>query len=154
RFQLHPRYMDFNSDRVIEYLREVDQAGGGMFVPLIRDPLSAARQRALPANVEASAAGRGAGPGGTDSPRAARQEIRRRRVVAVWGPPGTGKTHFLAAAILGLAEAYASVGKTFRVLVTAFTHAAIQNVLRKLDELKRSPFNLGPTVEVGKVKTW
>lgn len=28
--------------------------------------------------------------------------IRRQRIVAVWGPPGTGKTHFLAVVILGL----------------------------------------------------
>jgi hypothetical protein len=154
RFQLHPRFTDFNSDRVIEYLQELDKAGGGMFVPLVRDPLSAARIRALPATIEAAASAREAQLGLTDSQRLAYHEIRRRRIVGIWGPPGTGKTHFLAAAILGLADAYASVGKTFRVLITAFTHAAIENLLRKIDELKRSNSGLGATVEIGKVKAW
>jgi hypothetical protein len=90
----------------------------------------------------------------TASQQAAYREIRSRCVVAVWGPPGTGKTHFLAAAILGLAEAHASVGKSFRVLVTAFTHAAIENLLRKTNELKGKPYSFGPTVALGKAKSW
>lgn len=52
RFQLHPRFIDFSSDRVIEYLQELDKAGGGLFVPLVRDPLSAARVRPLAAPIE------------------------------------------------------------------------------------------------------
>jgi DNA replication ATP-dependent helicase/nuclease Dna2 len=154
RFQLHPRFTDFNSDRVIEYLQELDKAGGGLFVPLVRDPLSAARVRPLLPPVEAAASTREVQLGLTDSQRLTYQEIRRRRLVAVWGPPGTGKTHFLAAAILGLADAYASVGKLFRVLITAFTHAAIENLLRKIDELKEAIPGLGATVEIGKVKAW
>jgi hypothetical protein len=139
---------------VIEYLQELDKAGGGLFVPLVRDPLSAARVRPLPASVEAKAAEGEERLGLTDSQRAAYREIRRRRVVAAWGPPGTGKTHFLASAILGLADAYAALGKNFRVLITAFTHAAIENLLRKIDELKRTTPGLGATVQLGKVKDW
>ena len=58
RFQLHPRFTDFNADRVIEHLQELDRAGGGLFVPLVRDPMSAARVRPLPAAVEAAAGAR------------------------------------------------------------------------------------------------
>src|SRR5262249_44905835 len=57
------------------------------------------------------------------------------RVTAVWGPPGTGKTHFLASAVVSLAAAHARAGRPFRVLVSAFTHAAIENLLRKVAEL-------------------
>src|SRR5688572_10194650 len=70
----------------------------------------------------------------TKSQSEAYQAIRQTRVVPVWGPPGTGKTHFLASVILGLASAHAGANKPFRVLVTAFTHAAIENVQRKVDE--------------------
>jgi hypothetical protein len=131
---------------------EMDAAGFPSWL-LVRDPLSAARARPLPAPIEASAAAGEGRLGLTDSQIAAYREIRRRRVVAVWGPPGTGKTHFLAAVILALADACAARGKVFRVLITAFTHAAIENVLRKIDELKRS-LALGATVQVGKAKGW
>jgi hypothetical protein len=154
RFQLHPRYIDYNTDRVIGYLEELDQAGEGLFVHLLRDPQTAARLRALPAPIEANAAALEPQLGLTDSQQAAFREIRKRKVVAVWGPPGTGKTHFLAAAILALAEAHARAGKSFRVLVTAFTHAAIENVLRKVHELQSSLAPLGATVALGKGKEW
>jgi KaiC/GvpD/RAD55 family RecA-like ATPase len=71
---------------------------------LLRDPAGVARLRPLPTAVEAAAASQEADFGLTDSQRAAYREVRRRRVVAVWGPPGTGKTHCLAAVILGLAR--------------------------------------------------
>ena len=73
--------------------------------------------------------------GFTPSQREAYRAISRQKVTAVWGPPGTGKTHFLASTILGLAAAHARAGQPFRVLVTAFTHAAIENLLRKIAQL-------------------
>lgn len=73
----------------------------------------------------------------------------------VWGPPGTGKTHFLAAMILGLPEAHALAGKPFRVLVTAFTHAAIENVLQMIAELQpEAGTGLGKKQRLGKAKNW
>lgn len=151
RFRLHPRYIDFNSDRVIEYLRGVDKDGGGLFLALVTDPQAAARVRPLPAPVEAEAAKGEAGLGLTASQAAAYREIRKRRLVAVWGPPGTGKTHCIAAIILGLAKAYEAAGKPFRVLVTAFTHAAIENVLRKVTDLRPTH---GGDATVAKAKAW
>ena len=75
-----------------------------------------------------------AAPGFTPSQREAFQAICTQKVTAVWGPPGTGKTHFLASTILALDSAHAKSGQPFRVLVTAFTHAAIENLLRKIAE--------------------
>jgi hypothetical protein len=154
RFHLQPRFTDFNTDRVIEYLQELDRAGGGLFLALLRDPASAARLRPLPPPVEAGAAAGEASLLLADSQLAAYRAIRRRRIVAVWGPPGTGKTHFLAMTVLALAEAHVLAGKPFRVLITAFTHAAIENLLRKVVELlpSRPPGAAG--VMIGKVKRW
>src|SRR5207249_4115711 len=54
---------------------------------------------------------------------------------------------------VALADAHARAGKPFRVLVTAFTHAAIENLLRKLarqyEELGR-----GVDLAIGKAKYW
>ena len=89
----------------------------------------------------------------TPSQAAAYQTLGQRRVLPVWGPPGTGKTHFLAAVILGLAEAHARAGRPFRVLVTAFTHAAIENLLRKVRAVQQAT-GVAPTLPIAKAKSW
>jgi hypothetical protein len=153
-FQLQPRFTDFNTDRVITFLRALDQAGGGLFCDLLRDPEGASGPLPLPADVETVAAASETRLGLTNSQLSAYRSMRRRRTLAVWGPPGTGKTHFLATSILALAEAHRRAGRPFRVLITAFTHAAIENLLRKVSELGAS-FDPGtPLPTIGKAKIW
>jgi hypothetical protein len=53
----------------------------------------------------------------------------------IWGPPGTGKTHTVAHILAGYALVAQLQQRPLRILVTAFTHHAIVNVLRKLAEL-------------------
>ena len=53
----------------------------------------------------------------------------------VWGPPGTGKTYTVAHILIGYALAAVRRKKELRILVTAFTHHAIANVLMKVAEL-------------------
>lgn len=56
-------------------------------------------------------------------------------VALVWGPPGTGKSHTLAHILLAKALAARDAGRPLALLVTAFTHHAIVNVLAKTAEL-------------------
>jgi hypothetical protein len=76
---------------VIEYLQELDRAGGGLYLALLRDPTAAARLRPLPAAIEAAAAASEVSLGLTDSQLAAFRTIRRRRIVAVWDRRGQEK---------------------------------------------------------------
>jgi hypothetical protein len=154
RFQLHPRYTDFTSDPIIDFLEELDQEGATLFHELLRSPVDAAVGCRLAAPVEKIAASSAARLGFTPSQAAAYGEIRARKVVAIWGPPGTGKTHFLATTILGLADAHIRAGKPFRALVTAFTHAAIENLLKKMLERRNALPGVAAGLELAKVKSW
>lgn len=152
RFLLYPRFMDYNTDRIVAFLEQCDRDGGGLYLEVLRDPEQAAGLRLLAGAIDREAASAEKALGFTDSQVRAFREIRRRKVVAVWGPPGTGKTHFLATAILGLALAHQKAGKPFRVLVTAFTHNAIENLLAKILSRQTDLHIGGDTLSVIKVE--
>jgi hypothetical protein len=60
-----------------------------------------------------------------------------RRLSLLWGPPGTGKTHAISLLCSALAEAHRRPDvPAFHILVVAFTHSAIETLLRRLRELQ------------------
>lgn len=71
-----------------------------------------------------------------DSQWKAFRSVLTRRLSVIWGPPGTGKSQTIRAVIRGaLLEARAG-GRPLRVLITAGTYTAVDNVLLKVvDEL-------------------
>jgi DNA replication ATP-dependent helicase Dna2 len=129
RLLLYPRFTDFTSDRVVQRLEALDDAEEGDFARLLHDPAS------FDAPLREGSTGRAAAlallPRArfTPSQRAAFARALSRRLLLVWGPPGTGKTYFLARAVGLLAAARRAAGQPLRVCVTAFTHAAIENLL-------------------------
>jgi hypothetical protein len=60
------------------------------------------------------------------------------RLTLLWGPPGTGKSHTLRAIILGYVLGALERHEPLRLLVTANTYTAIDNVLLDLDQELRS----------------
>ncbi|KXS08875.1 hypothetical protein M427DRAFT_50241 [Gonapodya prolifera JEL478] len=61
-----------------------------------------------------------------DSQERAFQHIMEHQLSVIWGPPGSGKTFFLALACLRLIEMrYRSKKRGFRIAMTAFTKSAI-----------------------------
>ena len=154
RFLLYERYTDFTTDKVVQFLEALDQSEGGLFLDLLRAPEEAAAPLALAKKVDAAASRAADSAGFTSSQRAAYEAICRQRATAVWGPPGTGKTHFLATTILTLAAAHARAGQPFRVLVTAYTHAAIENLLRKIAQRGRELGGTAASVQLAKAKYW
>ena len=134
RVLLMPSFLDFNTDKVLRGLERLD-CDGGLFVDLLSDPASAAAQ---PRTGGIALNGNGSTFNLTPSQSEAWRTVAGSRVTAVWGPPGTGKTHFLAAIILGLGAAHPGRrGHGCRVLISAMTHAAINNLLRKIVSLAK-----------------
>jgi hypothetical protein len=131
---MHPRYLDFTTAKVLERLRSVDEAPDGVALRLLRDPARFAESLPLGALEEHARAATDASTL-TPSQRAAFEHILRRKLTLVWGPPGTGKTHFLGQSLLAFAAAARAIGAPLRIGVTAFTHTAVDNVLWKLASL-------------------
>jgi len=69
----------------------------------------------------------------------------------IWGPPGTGKTYMLGHLLLAYILAARQSGRPVRILVTAFTHNAINNVLFKLSELLQAYRLNDPTTQIVKI---
>ncbi len=150
-FLLLPRFMDFNSERLVKVLEGIEHETS-LCVELMADPRAASNRPPLFTQEHALLEAVLPTLSLTGSQEAALRTIAHSRVTAVWGPPGTGKTHFLVALIQALTAVYTHLGRPFRVLVTAMTHAAIENLLRKL--LNAPPSQFAPTPVVGKVGYW
>jgi len=155
-------FVDYNSGKVFDVLGRLAAHSGGAehlapllagatidgWTPFVPDV------PALEADVRACLAAAGADPDrllNAGQWRAWRG-VMREPLTLVWGPPGTGKTHTIAHMLIGYTLAARRLGRPVRVLVTAFTHHAINNVLTKVAELA-ARYNLGPdALQVGKLQ--
>ncbi len=137
-YLLEPRYTDYTVEKVLANLVELDRRPESAFVDLIERPDQTARPLSVDPAIRRRAMELARKHGMTASQLAAFEGILDNGLRLVWGPPGTGKTHFVALSILCLAEAHRAAGKGFRTLLTAFTHAAIDNALRKAADLQES----------------
>jgi hypothetical protein len=138
-------YVDYNSNRVMQVLRGLhENPQGALHVhELLRggavegwQPLAAgcgAAERLLRELIRGS----GNDPEGllNEGQWAAWRGVFREPLTLIWGPPGTGKTHTVAHILVGYALAARAARQPLRILVTASTHHAIVNVLRKTAEL-------------------
>ena len=101
----------------------------------------------------ADALARADAAGMTASQQAALRHLLSRRLTLVWGPPGTGKTTFLAKGLLALGRARAAAGLPMRVMVSALTHAAIENVLSAIVEECREQ-GIADDLLIAKIDRW
>jgi len=136
RYRLDRRFTDYLSDRAIQELRAIDDDPRSAFLGLLSDPVAASAKLAVPAPIRRTALTLAESHGMTASQAAVFEQVLDRGLTLAWGPPGTGKTHFLGLAILSLAEAHRRHDRPYAVLVSGFTHAAIDNCLRKLADLQ------------------
>jgi hypothetical protein len=151
RYLLLPRFTDWTTDKVVDWLTDVDATDPTALENLLQTPSATARP--LAPKVEKRAAASAPALNLTPSQVEAFRALRNYNNAVVWGPPGTGKTHFIAAAVATLAAAHRAEGKPFRVLITAFTHAAIENVLRAVTKTLAQHFPAA-NIPVWKAGPW
>ncbi len=131
---LHPRFTDFSSERIIGRLTELDEQLEHDFIRLLRDPRGFSTPVRETGQVRTAALKHGQNSGFTPSQQKAFTHMLENRLTLIWGPPGTGKTYFLAKALLNLVRGKMEAGEKIHVGVTAFTHAAIENLLLRVRE--------------------
>lgn len=155
-YLLHPRFTDWNSEKVLEGLSLLDGQQPCAFAALVDDPHGALARRVRPAPLASKEGLQSAVEvfGFTASQATALERILDHSFQLVWGPPGTGKTHFLGMFICALAQAKASEGEGLSVLVSGFTHAAIENCLAKVAELTTAFQDHLPQLQLTKLDGW
>lgn len=149
RAVLHTRFTDFTTDKVLRALAAVDGDKKSAFLQLLREPTRYAAAVRLPKAVSVRVKGL-AGQGFTKSQSEAFSHLAKNLLTLVWGPPGTGKTYFLARAILSLVEAHGGAESDLRIAVTAFTHAAIENLLLEMLKVQKES-GLARAVRIAKL---
>ena len=127
-FFLFPRFRDFNTVRVVEALAAIDDAPTSAAPAFLADPAGFAAPLPVPQAVRTRAETIAATALPSADQRQALAALLGQRLTVLIGPPGTGKTFTLARLIDTLARAHAGAGRPFSVLVTAFTHAAIDEL--------------------------
>jgi len=177
RWALRPRLVDFNTDKVLACLAALDDGTGPSALPAVvrmldeplrlasttpavaagplrtpdgHEPTPLGRALALYDRQELRAlAGAPAALGMNPMQRTVFEWLRTHGLTVVWGPPGTGKTAFLAGAVVRLLHLAHVEGRPLRVFVTAFTTAAIDNLVVRLRSLLAAVDALPPEVKAG-----
>ncbi len=157
-YVLDPMYVDYNSKRVISTIQQLKAepgadhvrqlVAGGTITPWSPFVVQ-------PAAVETELVQRAATTRSQLLNKAQWRAVSgalQEPVSLIWGPHGTGKTHTVAHLLLCYALAANQQERPLRILVTAFTHHAITNVLTKTIELANK-YGIGSDVmDVFKVR--
>ncbi|WP_041638261.1 bifunctional RecB family nuclease/DEAD/DEAH box helicase [Anoxybacillus flavithermus] len=152
-YLLSLRYTDGISSRVLKTLKKLDDESHRI-LGLLNQPTNYSKKFKKKWDVnEVKAMLRSSGL--TRSQRKAFARFLNHTLTLVWGPPGTGKTHFIASALLLLMRIYEKMGRKLNILISGFTHAAIENCLQKVREMnKEGNINLAKlgTIQTEKAK--
>ncbi|CAF4027514.1 unnamed protein product [Rotaria sordida] len=149
QYYLSERYVDFNTKKAIQALEQATQ----LTMEILDDP----RQLKKPEAIEKisktiqkeisnifSKREPTIKPEGLHMLNKAQQEacekVKNQRVTLIWGPPGTGKTYWSGVTVFQMLMFSSS---PLCVLITACTHAAIDNLLSSINHLKNL-FSLSP----------
>jgi len=134
RLALDRGFLDVTATRTLDALAKLDRdrARWDRFRPWFAgEPTTGSRPRLPPFELDALPDGAG------ESEQAIAGAAEQQSLVLVWGPPGTGKTRVLARLLVALARGAERHGHGLRVLLTAYTHRAVDNLVERLHATAR-----------------
>ncbi|KAG0182041.1 Tripartite DNA replication factor [Apophysomyces sp. BC1021] len=141
RFRLYPRFIDHTTNKVLDAFSRMgkEKDNENIFVQLLKNPNSWASQEVqneISTDVKAAALKLQDEFAMSQSQKETGAKAIQRRLQIVWGPPGSGKTEFLARFtnwFLSYLQAPADDRqRPFIIAVTAFTRLAITNLLKRI----------------------
>lgn len=137
-------YVDYNTPKVLDVLTRLrENPEMARHVHELLEKAATTGWRPLIGNVSIveetlrARAGQGITPFLTEAQGCAFRGVPAAPLSLIWGPPGTGKTYMLGHLLVAYVLAARRENRPIRVLVSAFTHNAINNVLNKLADLLR-----------------
>lgn len=88
----------------------------------------------------------------SDSQMVAFRHLFERRLTVLVGPPAAGKTDFIARSVITLSKYYQEKeGRNLKVMISAMSHSATENVLIKIKKMVGDDRTIGDKLEVYKV---
>ncbi|KAI7879184.1 P-loop containing nucleoside triphosphate hydrolase protein [Lichtheimia hyalospora FSU 10163] len=143
-YRLYKRYVDFNTDKILDAMLQIDQRENSTFEQLVADPNAWADTSlvndAVSSDARATALRLRDDFRMSPSQKDISAQIIEKRLQIVWGPPGSGKTEFLALFInwyiMHLFKETSS-SDPFIIGVTAFTRHAIMNLLQRIATVRQ-----------------
>lgn len=132
------RFTNFTDHKLHKALKihsQQHQKGTSLFVSLLEDVRSVPNELRYTKAIEEQLLSSPAASELTISQKRAWEGLTRQRMSVIWGPPGTGKTHFLASYVLGLIYAHEKAGLRINIVLSAMTNAGIDHLIDKVAEL-------------------
>ena len=142
QYHLNERYVDFNTKKAIQGLEQASS----LTIQILDDPRQLTKPRAVQKSSEVlqrnianmfSKREPSIKPEGLHILNKAQQKacekVKNERVTLIWGPPGTGKTYWSGVTVFQMLMFSLT---PLRILITACTHTAIDNLLSSINHLK------------------
>ncbi|CAF4833704.1 unnamed protein product, partial [Rotaria sp. Silwood1] len=142
QYYLSERYIDFNTKKAIQALEQTTQ----LTIQILDDPrqlkkseLIQKTNKIMQREISNMFSKRESTikPEGLHMLNKAQQQacekVKNERITLIWGPPGTGKTYWSGVTVFQMLMFSSS---PLHVLITACTHAAIDNLLSSINHLK------------------
>ncbi|WP_394903227.1 AAA domain-containing protein [Clostridium butyricum] len=136
-YLIQPRFIDWNSNKVIERLGEIDKILDKRIEKLLHESLKYNKEISDVENLDINIKSMMKVVDFKDSQKQAFQHFIHNTLTLIWGPPGSGKTYFLAGTLLCWLEHCRIENIQCRILISAFTHAAIENCLKKVVDMNK-----------------
>ncbi|KAI8328927.1 P-loop containing nucleoside triphosphate hydrolase protein [Choanephora cucurbitarum] len=144
RWRLYERYMDFTTNQCVDALKSIDnEPFSDDIVRLINYPNQWAQENvADEMNISANTVALQLRDEFSMSPsqKHIASSIFKKRLQIVWGPPGSGKTEFLALFVNWYLKCFRDCAenknKKLMIGVTAFTREAILNLLKRIEKIQ------------------